>query len=966
MVMFAALFNATQMDILYYNDLDFSKVKKNFNKVVEYLQNGNFSGADVKKMGNTGYYRAKLDEENRLLFKFARFEGRRYLLLLEVVLHHDYRNARFLNGAVIDEAKIMPIVKPEQVLEADIATLSYVNPRSTRFHLLDKVISFDDDQQEVFRLPTPLIVIGSAGSGKTALTLEKIKTLRGNILYVTLSPYLVENSANLYYSFQYRNEDQEIDFLSFKEYVETLRIPTGRELTFSTFDGWFARHRNTVKIRDSFKLYEEFKGVLTGMNEEKEYLSREDYMGLGVRQSVFLAEEREQVYALFEKYLQFLRENNYYDLNMVAVQWQPLCQPKYDFIIVDEVQDLTNAQLFLILKSLKTPGQFVLCGDSNQIVHPNFFSWSNVKSMFYTHDGLDNEVQILRTNYRNSPQVTEIANRLLKVKNARFGSIDRESTYLVNPISTKEGEVVCLPDNAKIKQELNQKTRNSTQFAVVVMNHEDKAAARKIFQTPLLFSVQEAKGLEYENIILLNFIANSSREFIEISNGVSSADLEAEELRYARAKDKADKSLDVYKFYINSFYVAMTRAVRNLYVVESSHKHPLLELLGFANLRQDLSMAEQKSSLEEWQHEARRLEMQGKTEQADLIRHNILGNQKTPWTPITWDELKKLKVEALNPEAFNKKAKDRLFDFALIYNDYDTIRQLVEQKYRRAERPDVERGSIFRRVYAPYAIDDVQKVTVNINKYGLDYRDEFNMTPLLASLKCGASKVCNFLLEKGAKLNVTDNLGISPFLMALQQAHANDKFLKDRIPELYHKLQPDFLKIKIDNSLVKISVRSAEFFLVHNLIAAQTQLVMNKRDLDDRALSMDDVLAICEKFPDSILPEFRKKRQYLNSILSKNEVDREGLYNKKLFLRITRGKYVLNPDLEIMVEDDNWMNVYDMMFTEKLTVERNEAMKKEALLQFHQRMEEEQEKRRAREEAQRQRRMEEWSNRWQW
>ncbi|MBX2928086.1 MAG: UvrD-helicase domain-containing protein [Saprospiraceae bacterium] len=954
------------MEILYYNDLDYSKVKKSFHKVVEQLKAGNFAGADVKKMVDTGYYRAKLDDENRLLFQFARYEGRTYLLLLEVILHHRYADSRFLNGAAVEASKMVALAKPEQVEEADVANLPYVNPRSAKFNLLDKVISFDDDQHEVFALPTPLIVIGSAGSGKTALTLEKIKTLHGNILYVTLSPYLVENSAALYYSYQYRNEDQEIDFLSFKEYVETLEIPSGRELTFRPFDAWFTRHRNTVKIRDSYKLYEEFKGVITGMNVGKEYLSREDYLALGVRQSVFLADEREQVYTLFEKYLEFLREHNYFDLNMVAVRWQPLCKPKYDFIIVDEVQDLTNAQLFLILKSLKTPGQFILCGDSNQIVHPNFFSWASVKTMFYTQDSLDNEVRILHTNYRNSPQVTELANRLLKVKNARFGSIDRESTYLVNPISTKTGEVVCLPDNAKIKQELNQKTRNSTQFAVVVMSQEDKAEARKIFQTPLLFSVQEAKGLEYENIILFNFIANKSREFIEITRDVSRAEVETDELRYARAKDKADKSLDAYKFYINSLYVAVTRAVRNLYVVESTQKHPLLELLDLINLRGQLDMAEQKSSMEEWQREARRLEMQGKNEQADLIRHNILGNQKTPWTPITLDELKKLKEEALNPEWFNKKAKDRLFDFALIYDDHNILQQLSQLKYRRADRPELERSSIFRRSYAAYSADDVKKVTENIKKYGIDYRDEFNMTPLLAALKTGAGKVTDFLLEQGAKLDLIDNFGISPFLMAFQQAQVNAGFMQQRLPVLYPKLRPETIKVKIDNHLVKINARSAEFFLLHHFLVAQTAIVMKKRDFDDRGINMDDITSDCAKYPVAILPEFRKKRTYLNSILSKNEIEREDPYNKKLFLRIARGAYVLNPDLEVLVAEDQWMNVYEMMFTEKMTAERNEALKKEALERFHRQRDEDRAKNRARQEAERKQQMEEWHRRWRW
>lgn len=954
------------MEILYYNDLQYGKVKKQFDKVVEQLRNNQFAAAEVKKMPNTGYYRAKLDEENRLLFKFAKYKEQTYLLLLEVILHHNYKDSRFLNGAVIDDSKIVPLQKPEQVQDEDFVKIPYVNPRSTQFNLLDKVISFDQDQREVFKLPVPLIVIGSAGSGKTALTLEKIKTLRGNILYVTLSPYLVENSASLYYSFNYRNEDQDIDFLSFKEYVETLQIPAGRELTFRAFDTWFTRHRNIVKIRDSYKLFEEFKGVLTGMSVDKEYLSREDYLALGVRQSVFLADEREQVYTLFEKYLQFLKEANLYDLNMVAWKSQPLCKPKYDFIIVDEVQDLTNVQLYLILKSLKTPGQFILCGDSNQIVHPNFFSWSNVKTMFYTHDTFDNEIRILRTNYRNSPQVTDIANKLLKIKNTRFGSIDRESTYLVDAISEKTGEVVCLPDNPKVKQELNQKTKTSTQFAVVVMTNEDKAEARKVFQTPLLFSVQEAKGLEYENIILVNFVSQKSREFMDITDGVSAADVATEEIRYARAKDKSDKSLDAYKFYVNSLYVAMTRAVRNLYVVETSQKHPLLSLLGFDNLKQQLDLKEQKSSLDEWQKEARRLEMQGKTEQADLIKQSILGNQKTPWTPITWEELGNLREQALNPEVFNKKAKDRLFDFALIYNDQSIIEQLIALKYKRAEKGQQERSSIMRRVYLAYNVDDVKKLTDNIKRYGLDYRDEFNLTPLLAALKTGAAKITDFLLEQGARLDVTDNLGISPFQMMLQQSHSNETFRKTRLEKLYPRLRPDHIKIKVDNHLVKIGANSAEFFLLQNFLVNQTPIVLTKKDVDDRGASMDDVMEMCSRFPTTILPEYRQKRQYINSILSKNEIDRADPYNKKLFLRIARGVYVVNPDLDIFIGEDQWMNAYQMMYTEKMTVQRNEAIKQENFERMSRELDERIKKAQARDAAQRRREEEAWRNRWKW
>jgi hypothetical protein len=54
---------------------------------------------------------------------------------------------------------------------------------------------------------------------------------------ITLSPYLVENSRNLYYAQHYENEDQNLTFLSFREYLETLRVPEGREIGYGQFTG---------------------------------------------------------------------------------------------------------------------------------------------------------------------------------------------------------------------------------------------------------------------------------------------------------------------------------------------------------------------------------------------------------------------------------------------------------------------------------------------------------------------------------------------------------------------------------------------------------------------------------------------------------------------------------------------------------------------------------------------------------
>src|SRR4030043_991791 len=599
------------MKILEYNDLDVSMVRRQYEKVISYLEKNDFRSAEVKKIAEEGIYRAKLDSTNRLIFKLVKYKGERYALMLEVVLNHAYDRSKFLRGTRIDETKI-PL---SEIKDDNLPSLVYINTSNRRFHFLDKVISLDPEQEDAYNANPPLIIIGPAGSGKTAITLEKIKLLYDKGIYVTLSPYLAENARSIFYSHRYEDENQEVTFLSFREFLETMRIPDGKEIRYSILSNWLYRFPRGQRVADAHRLYEEFRGVITGSCIDKPYLSREEYLNLGVRQSIFLDDDRELVYTLFEKYLTFLKENGYYDPNILAHGHLKHVRQIYDFIVVDEVQDITNIQLQLILRSLKSPDHFILCGDSNQIEHPNFFSWSNLKSMLYSAESMESRkiTRILQCNFRNSAAVTDLSNNLLRIKQKRFGCIDRESNYLMNSLSEQTGEIIFMRDTDNAKLELNQKIRRSTKFAVLVMRDEEKTAARQFFDTPLLFSIQEIKGLEYENIVLVNFISSDRASFEEITNGVAPENLSGD-LEYMRARDKTDKSLEAYKFFVNSLYVAVTRAVQRLYLIESDIGHPLIEMLGIQNARDQVTVEVKQSSIEEWQAEAHRLGRPGEQE----------------------------------------------------------------------------------------------------------------------------------------------------------------------------------------------------------------------------------------------------------------------------------------------------------------------------------------------------------------
>jgi hypothetical protein len=911
------------MKIIEYADLDTSKVKRQYGKLIGFLEKDDLYSAEVKKLSEQDLFRAKLDDTNRLLFKIMTYGGERYALILEVVLNHEYDKSKFLRGVRIDEAKI-PIVESAAVGCEKLPVLSYINPSLIRFHVLDKVISFDPDQQESFQHPTPLIIIGPAGSGKTALTLEKMKQAQGQVLYVTLSRYLADNSRNIYYSHHYENNEQEIAFLSFREYLETMRIPEGREITYRAFAGWLTRIPKQQRVSDAHRLYEEFRGVLTGSIIDKPWLTREEYLGLGVRQSIFLADEREVVYLLFEKYLAFLKENGFYDPNILAHGYLLHVKQSYDFVVVDEVQDITNIQLQLILRSLKRPDDFILCGDSNQIVHPNFFSWSGLKTMFYHADAVESGkmTRILQSNFRNSVSVTELANKLLRVKHKRFGSIDRESNYLMNSVSDRSGEIVFVRDTDKAKRELSQKTRRSTKFAVLVMRDEDKALVRQFFDTPLLFSIQEAKGLEYENVVLVNFISSERAIFREIIDGVSEEDLNGE-LDYRRTRDKTDKSLEVYKFFINSLYVAVTRTVHKLYLIESDINHPFIEMLGIQDAREDAIVDEKQSSIEEWQAEAHKLELQGRQEQADEIRRGILKTQPVPWEVCTPNYVLKLLEHVRNPKEVSQKPKKTLFEYALYYDEprlMDTLSQsgfdkakklfITEYGYRSLNEPAYEqqRNSALTRYHEDYRGRFYKNILKQCETYGIDHRTVFNKTPLMLAAIVGNAALIRELLAAGADTEAIDHYGCTAWMGALEWALQDREFASKQFSSVHELLAPSYISLKIEDRLVKLDSSQGEFLLFAIFLS-----LLHKR-FNSKYVAMVSLNAITlvergSLLLDSIVPEYRKKRTYISGLLSKNEAESPNPYSRKLFRRERQGWYVLNPKLAVR-QGEEWRNIY--------------------------------------------------------
>lgn len=153
--------------LLYHNELDIQHLDKNYSKTIKQLQAGDFNSADVRKMTTKGFYLAKLNAKDRLLFTPVKHNGQTYLLLLEFIKDHNYAHSRFLRGASLPaDDQLLPVADANLESDNPIQKLAYLNPVTQSVHVLNKFISFDEIQASVMTLQPPLIIIGSAGSGK--------------------------------------------------------------------------------------------------------------------------------------------------------------------------------------------------------------------------------------------------------------------------------------------------------------------------------------------------------------------------------------------------------------------------------------------------------------------------------------------------------------------------------------------------------------------------------------------------------------------------------------------------------------------------------------------------------------------------------------------------------------------------------------------------------------------------------
>jgi superfamily I DNA/RNA helicase len=300
------------------------------------------------------------------------------------------------------------------------------------------------------RFGGPARVAGTAGTGKTVVALHRAVQLArrqpdAKVLLttfsVTLARLLQQKLRRLVGSDTALNDRitvAPIDDVAISLYEKsfgTPRIATGGMM--QSLLGSISRELGGHGFSDRF-LTQEWADVvdawqLTGWEQYR------DVTRLG-RKTRLGEKQRLQLWKIFEQARQRLRNGGMFTsamiLGAVTDELKSRSDPPYDFVVVDEAQDVTVPQLrFLAALAGARPDALFFTGDLGQRIFQTPFSWKSL--------GVDvrGRSATLRINYRTSHQIRRQADRLLGPEVADVDGVVEDRRGAVSVFNGPEPDV---------------------------------------------------------------------------------------------------------------------------------------------------------------------------------------------------------------------------------------------------------------------------------------------------------------------------------------------------------------------------------------------------------------------------------------------------------------------------------------------------------------------------------------------
>jgi len=702
-----------------------SRDKRRLREKFEFLENGLWdTGVRVKRLKGISkkvIFEARLSKGERILFTLGKHDVKTAIYVWGVVKHDDItaasqnilpHNVPFLHfePEAYEEFPEISIddLPGSYFSQEDIEEKSPDDYGPQKWLILTDeewkrlLLNADPDNFEIFLFLTseqrnvlktdpPVLLSGTAGSGKTTISVyyllrEEFKNKKR--IFITYHPYLKRFSERIYKGLvkntDYEKSSINPDFFVFRDLLKDIitinqrEIKWAKEVGLKEFENIF-RHHKLYNKYDTELVWEEIRSIIKGakppisvqryrmlftnlkssgctrknlhelrgyllglrnfefikkiesfierktcysnyndfilaldsenapLNGEYVYILQEilkiiekkannfssplltfqEYISLGKKRAPHFLYDREDIYSIAEFYQSRLDEQGLWDeidlcKKAVRLLSSSHDQFSYDLVVCDEVQDFSDIQLYLIFLLTRNSRNILLAGDLKQVINPSGFRWEEVKNKFYERGIHVPEVFNLNLNFRCVGNIVKLSNAMLDLKQKLIGlasgEVREEWKFNGKPVfliyGINEDEMIRKIKIAKAGQ------------IILVRNDIERRKLKKALDTELVFTINEAKGLEFNTVLLWKFSQDSKSAGIwrKIKEG-----RHFEQRHYPHIKHE-----------INLLYVAVTRARNTLIMYDGAASAKIWDIDTFKDI---LYRTKEKETLSDiWQH----------------------------------------------------------------------------------------------------------------------------------------------------------------------------------------------------------------------------------------------------------------------------------------------------------------------------------------------------------------------------
>ncbi|XP_068092636.1 TPR and ankyrin repeat-containing protein 1 isoform X2 [Hyperolius riggenbachi] len=276
------------------------------------------------------------------------------------------------------------------------------------------------------------------------------------------------------------------------------------------------------------------KGSFEALSCRHGRLTEEEYIKLGKKRAPNFQGDRKEIYQLFCLYEQIKNSEGYFDeedvLYNLSCRLSRLEELPWSIheLYGDEIQDFTQAELFLLMRCINDPNSMFLTGDTAQSIMKGVsFRFSDLRSLFFyankkcSNDKIKSivrkpkQIYHLYQNYRSHSGILQLASGVVDLLQhffpESFDRLPRDCGLFDGPKPTVLES--CSVSDLAILLRGNKRKTQPIEFGahqvILVTNEVSKENLPEELSLALVLTIYEAKGLEFDDVLLYNFFTDS-------------------------------------------------------------------------------------------------------------------------------------------------------------------------------------------------------------------------------------------------------------------------------------------------------------------------------------------------------------------------------------------------------------------------------------------------------------------------